>query len=337
MPAGPRTFEPREAGEVLAQIEHEHARLRLGDLHRRQLAGLLLGNARERLEFGRNRIGHGHRPPIARAYPGRGPTGDLLGGVVGFAGQNAGLDVRSEGGLPRAVGGDGLHRAVGQLDFELGQQPRPVAIVKPIRGAVVPTAGQHAADGVPAVRPDQVGHVVGLVVDPLLVVGPAGREVVVAHRLAVDPETVEAQRTAVDRGPADRAWNVKLLAQQRAGQGGIVGAGHGDRAPRPFAHLGDRRRGRPMRVVEIRGVPVRLGRGRNLPRGIDRTSKRLVVVELDHQFAGQHGRRRQRAGDGHREDILSRHQVPRDIEHVGAFRVLSAPNRAVGFPLTNTS
>ena len=51
---------------------------------------------------------------------------------------------------------------------------------------------------------DQVGHVVGVVVDPLVVVGPVGREIVVADRLAVDVEAVDAQGAGVERGPANR-------------------------------------------------------------------------------------------------------------------------------------
>ena len=49
----PADLQPREAGEVLAQVEHEDPRLRLGDLHRLQHAGLLHRDAGKRLELGR--------------------------------------------------------------------------------------------------------------------------------------------------------------------------------------------------------------------------------------------------------------------------------------------
>ena len=62
----PADLQPREAGEVLAHVEDVNARLRLGDLHRLQDAGLLHGNAGESLELGRNRIGDGHRLPMRR-------------------------------------------------------------------------------------------------------------------------------------------------------------------------------------------------------------------------------------------------------------------------------
>ena len=91
----------------------------------------------------------------AASRPGDAQPANLLGGVVGLAGQELAFDVRPEGGLPRAVGGDGLDRAVGQFDFKLGEQPRPVAVdvlAAPADLPGVPAGAKHAADGVRAVR-----------------------------------------------------------------------------------------------------------------------------------------------------------------------------------------
>ena len=98
------------------------------------------------------------------------------------------------------------------------------------------------------------------------------REVVVADGPAVEVEAAKAQRAAVERGATDRALDRELLAQQRTRQGGIVGAGHGELAPRRVADDADLHRGRPAGIIKLGRVPIRFGLEGRLPRAVNRAN-----------------------------------------------------------------
>jgi tRNA(Glu) U13 pseudouridine synthase TruD len=75
----------RHAGKVLAQVEHVHAGLRLGDLLGREFLIRLHGRARVRLEDRLKLGSHHDRLPGGSVEPGGVPAGQFLAGVVGFA------------------------------------------------------------------------------------------------------------------------------------------------------------------------------------------------------------------------------------------------------------
>ena len=102
-----------------------------------------------------------------------------------------------------------------------------VALLAEADVAAVPAVGQDRPEGVVA-RADAVGHVVGPVIDPLGVVGPAGVEVVVADAPAVEVQVVDPQRGGVERGAADG-----LLDLERGAQVGGGGRNSPGRRPRP--------------------------------------------------------------------------------------------------------
>ena len=125
-------------------------------------------------------------------------------------------------------------RAVGVLDVQLGAETRiravVVADVHPADVAAVPAVGQDAAEGVGALL-DAVGDVEGVVVDPLVVVGPAGGEVGVAHLPAVEVQLVVAQRGGVDGRPLDRLVQDELLAEELRRRQEQLARGDVDLAP----------------------------------------------------------------------------------------------------------
>jgi hypothetical protein len=121
--------------------------------------------------------------------------------------------------LPRFVARDGLFGSVGKLELELDARLDGT-------GAVDGAAGQRAdLSGEPTVAHDDAesvvahrehrGHVVGLVLEPLSVVGPAGREVVDADALSVQRKLIEAERRRVDARALHGLRDVEGLAKVR--------------------------------------------------------------------------------------------------------------------------
>ena len=83
-------------------------------------------------------------------------------------------------------------------------------VARPHHLRAVPAVAEPDVDGVLAGL-QQVADVVGLVGQPLVVAGPAGRQQVVADALAVDEGAVEAERADPQRLGAGRASSVKVL------------------------------------------------------------------------------------------------------------------------------
>ena len=111
-------------------------------------------------------------------------------------------DVGTEVALPGVVGVDRLAGAVGVVDAQLrdqreaGRRTSRDPTCRPCR----PTNRRRARRRRRWRRRDLVGHVVGLGLDALVVVGPAGREELVADLLAVELQLVDAVGRRVDAG-----------------------------------------------------------------------------------------------------------------------------------------
>ena len=121
------------------------------------------------------------------------------------------------------------------VDLELEQQAR-LAAVDGARRSAGDNLGQADAAGVPAVGElhadrvfagvQEIGDVVRLVLDVLVVVGPLGGELMVADASAVDVQLVEAEGGDVDDGALSRVLILdhKRFAQQRRGERVQTGA-----------------------------------------------------------------------------------------------------------------
>jgi hypothetical protein len=132
--------------------------------------------------------------------------------------------------------------------------------------ADVPPVGQDRAEYVLS-RGQQAGHVVGLVGDAPVVVGPAGSEKPVADPAAVQPRLVQAERGHVQPGGRHRLVDGKGPAQVRSrGQGSrhrvdrARPGGRGDGLPDPA-------RADPGGVPPARSVQFDLEAGRFAPAG----------------------------------------------------------------------
>ena len=195
-----------------------------------------------------------------------------------------------------------------------------MALFLPAHAAGVPTGAEDAADGVRAVGFDQFGHVIGVVVDSLVVVGPVGSEIVVADGAAVDVQAVHAQGAAINRCTADVALHLEVLAEQRARLVlHVCGGRRLHRAPGAFAQLGALHGGLPTRIVELDGRPIAVGLRRRFPRAVDAMDNRIAFGELDFQLADDSGRVGSFAavGDNHGQRVLARGQVILDVDGRG--------------------
>ena len=118
------------------------------------------------------RLGGRHgRLPRAIVEAGLVPAGQLRAGVVGLAEIDVVSADRAVGGLPGRVAGDRLVRAVGVVDLDLRDRPRPADgqiapqvqhSPKRHRQRPVPSVAEHHAGGVLALL-QGAGHVVGRV------------------------------------------------------------------------------------------------------------------------------------------------------------------------------
>ena len=241
-------LQPLPAGDVLAEVVHEHSRPRLGDTHRAQ--GL-------HHVHHRHRAGHQGRPGCrdrGHRLPARGviarliPPGPVDAGVVGLAVVDVVRDDRTGGPAPALrAGGEVLPAPIG-----VGDRDQPDRLL----GAEPAEAVRAEAGTVPAPEPDPDrvgaaaqgrGDVVGLVQGALLVRGAARGQPVVADHAAVDVQLVEPQTGHVGAGRANRAGQCERAAQHRRGravvQQGDATAGV-QPAPRPPGCPGSSGRGR---------------------------------------------------------------------------------------------
>ncbi len=219
-PGSPAHLQPRHAGEILPHVKHINTLARLGDRlgfdfrkrpHRRPRMRL-----DERLHF---RPGYDRVPSLvveARLAPIHRPAR-----VVGFTHQKIGRKNRSAGSLPVRPGGDDVVRAIGVIDLQLRAQAGLLAVMianlAPADVTTIPTVRENCPQGIPP-RPEHASHVVGAVVNAFGVIGPARREPVFAHALAVKMEIRQPERGGVKSGAPDFLGYGKLLPQIRRGR-----------------------------------------------------------------------------------------------------------------------
>ena len=166
------------AGDILTKVQQGFA----------AGGGKLLGG--KAFFFHHGHIVGGGGGDAAAGQLGFGAVGRLQAGIHHFAVFIIGKADGAVGGpIPAAVGADRLHAAVGVGDLQLGQQLGLGAVLvhkTPCAGAApVPTVRQLHGEGVAAVL-EQVGHVNGLVLDPLAVVRHAGGQNEVTTALTVE-------------------------------------------------------------------------------------------------------------------------------------------------------
>ena len=120
-------------------------------------------------------------------------------GVVDLAEIDAALQDRQQAALPGGVGCEQQRRIAAGAGAQLRNGGDPVApgvverrLLRPHHLRAVPAVGEPDVDDVLA-GDEQIGNVVGLVGKPLVVGGPARRQEILAHPLAVDEGAIEPQ------------------------------------------------------------------------------------------------------------------------------------------------
>ena len=223
-PGGSIHLEPHDADHVLAEVIGPLTGGGLGERDGFSFGGL--AHRRHDLGIKRARFfvpdGGGRPGPVV--VPGEIPGGEFGAGVVGLAEHEVAREHGAGVGFPGGIADHGFDRAVGVGDLQLREERGDGAVL--LEAAVaevagVPAVGEQRADGVVA-RVQERGHVVGLVADTEVIVGPLGSEDVIADALAVEARLVEPQRGDVQRGRADRRVDGERPAQVagRAHHGG---------------------------------------------------------------------------------------------------------------------
>ena len=191
----------------------------------------------------------------AVVQPGLVPAGQFAPGVVRFAHHEIGGDNGAFMDPPARVGHDALRAAVAVGHFELGPQGRGLApLLEPAKAhvAAIAAVAQQGGQGVLA-GPQQTAHVVDLVADALVIIGPVGGHHVVADAAAVDPQLIEPQRGGIEPrlgdGPVGKRHRLTQDGRLRRCAIGVA-------SPRPLAHRGNFGRRLPLTVVEVHGRPI---------------------------------------------------------------------------------
>ena len=157
-PGRPVDLDPQPAGQVLAEVDDVPAVVVGGDAAR----GDLLGDPDRRPRVGDQRravtLANLDRPPVTRAEARHVPAGGLEREVVPLAHQQVRVPDRAGRGLPLPVRDDPLLAAVGQPQYQLGQQFRGGAVV-----GAGPLGVEAVEAGVPPVGQDRAEDVIALV------------------------------------------------------------------------------------------------------------------------------------------------------------------------------
>ena len=180
----------------------------------------------------------------------------LLGGVVGLTVENVVCNdgracVQSEA----VIRDERLHAAVGIGDAELtdkGRRVAPKMVAPVVHITAVPAVSEDRAPDVFSL-PQQRGHVIGLILHAVIVIRPAGCEIVLADLLSVEISLVQAERSGIQtRGnnfPLDR----EVPAQERrvdllvnAAREDRLGIGHFKVAPAVLYAAGLKLHGRSV-------------------------------------------------------------------------------------------
>ena len=132
---------------------------------------------------------------------------------------------RPKSGFPGAVTAHSLDCAVGELQLQLQEKSGAAAVHRTLvvmsQGAGVPAIAQDRAKRIVA-RGNEAGDVIGLIMHALAEIRPAGGEDVLAHRLAVEPQFIDAESGDVGGGTFDRAGHREFFAQVRGWHPGQV-------------------------------------------------------------------------------------------------------------------
>src|ERR1051325_7780570 len=251
-------FEARDAGKILAKIEDEDAGLWLRDGLGMNFfegadwrGGVRLHEVVDLVTADIDGL------PLAQVATRLRPTGAFEPGVVGFAFEEIGFELGAGGGFPIRAGADVGGRAVGVFEVEFGAQTGELAVmiadVAVADVAAEPAVGEDRAESVFATA-DETRHIVGAVIDALVVISPAGSEVIIADALAVEVQVGEAKSGGVERGTGDGFVRAERRAQICGGRKEEVG--EFEFAPGLRAVLGDDASGGPGRGVELPSLPI---------------------------------------------------------------------------------
>ena len=218
----------RPAGDILREVEDEHAGLWLGDGDGCALFHAADGRARFFAELDRRRGEKIDGEPIARCEA----------RVAGLAVIERVRADRSGGGLPARVGDEvRFLAAVVRDEFgeERGIKSVAQAELRLAEDAAVPAVAEHDVDRVFA-GAEQVGDVVVQEIDPLAIVGPAGSEHVFADALAIDPGVENPSRGDEKSRGFRRGVERKLAPQIDGGRRVAFVAAHAADPSRARAH-----------------------------------------------------------------------------------------------------
>ena len=214
----PLDAQPHDAGKILAEVVNIDAGPGLMDgfgIH-----GPLHANRRKilRLDHNRLRIDCQRGLPLTCIKGCRVPSGLHQARVLAFAVVDLGVQNVRRAGLPACVRRHPFHAAVDVLNAQLSQQSRRrvavvVGLLSPLERSGVPAGPKQCSNGVLAVCKLR-GHVIGLVLDPLAIVGPARRKDVVAHALAVEEHFIRAQCRGIEARRFHRLAHCKVMAQR---------------------------------------------------------------------------------------------------------------------------
>ena len=194
------------AGEILAEIEEAHAVPVLALGNGDDLAHAAHGGADAGDELD-GMIGRADDDglPAAVIVTGLRPGAELQAGIVGLAVEEIAFKNRAGGGFPRSIGAEGERGAILQNDFETGEEVGTIPVdlaAKPADGAAVPAVAEDGAERILALSQKR-GDIVGLVLDALLIIGPAGGEDFISDASAIDLAFVETERGDDELGGAD--------------------------------------------------------------------------------------------------------------------------------------
>ena len=249
----PEAYPPHH---ILAEVEHRLTAGCVQNLHGRELLRSAHRWPRRGDQCRGDCIDRAHTTPVVIVISRSAPAIALEPSVVGLAIIDVRHDDRAGRGLPCSVGADDLRAPIGVTDHELGQEPNTRAIVvatavesQPAAIPPVPKCGAHRIRALLHER----RHVVGIVLETLVVARPARREQPVAHATAIQLERVEPEARCVEARRGDASIERELATQ------------HGSwiRSRRVFREV----RRDPSRLPVTRAQKAQLEERRQAPRG----------------------------------------------------------------------
>ena len=164
-------------------------------------------------------IKHAYASPIAVVITGFVPTWPFLLRIIMLAPVEIAHADRAGGRLPSLVAGDDGGAAIGIGDVQLEQERQPVTIKVTLslkaEVAAEPAIPQQRAQGIFSWL-QEVGHVIGLILNAFFVAGPARGQQPIPHALAVEVQFIKAQAGGIDACRCHFTVQRKGGAQQRS-------------------------------------------------------------------------------------------------------------------------